>query len=69
MGRRPVRRLPPPTAAAAAGAAAGADAAAGAVVSHAAETNTRHEADEADADNEQQEAETFLHNLAFSDEE
>ena len=41
-------------------------------MSHAAETNTRHEADEADeADDadEQQEAETFLHNLAFSDEE
>lgn len=69
MGRRPVRRLPPPTAAAAAGAAAGADAAAGAVVSHAAETNTRHEADEAAEADEQQEAETFLHNLAFSDEE
>ena len=64
MGRRPVRRLPPPTAA-----AAGADVAAGAVVSHAAETNTRHEADEADEADEQQEAETFLHNLAFSDEE
>ena len=65
MGRRPVRRLPPPTVAA----AAGANAAAGAVVSHAAGTTTRHEADEAAEADEQQEAETFLHNLAFSDEE
>ena len=67
MGRRPVLRLPSPTAAASVEAAAGADAAAGAVVSHAAATDTRHETDEADEADDQQEAETFLHNLAFSD--
>ena len=47
-----------------AAAVVGVDVAAGAVVSHLAETNTRHEEDEED---QQQEAETFLHNLAFSD--
>ena len=58
-GRRPpARRLPPPAACGGAGVAAGAEA------SRADETTTRLEADH---DNGQQEAETFLHNLALSD--